>query len=117
MSSVARTPEEAPISAPDAEPPDIALRAMIKRYGDVTVAAGIELDIARGEFSTLLGPSGSGKPTTLRLIAGFELPGGGEVRLRGVDVAHGPPFARDVNTVFQDYALFPHMTIKQNVEY
>jgi putative spermidine/putrescine transport system ATP-binding protein len=108
-----------------AEPPtgtaavgaDIALRGLTKRYGEVTAVDGIDLEIAHGEFFTLLGPSGSGKTTTLRLIAGFELPDAGEVRLRGVDVADEPPFARDVNTVFQDYALFPHMTVQENVEY
>jgi putative spermidine/putrescine transport system ATP-binding protein len=97
--------------------PDIALRGLVKRYGDVVAVDGVDLDIARGEFFTLLGPSGSGKTTTLRLIAGFEIPDEGEVRLRGEDVAKRPPYARDVNTVFQDYALFPHMTVQQNVEY
>ena len=119
MTSAARTTDEAPAATPGAptEPPDIALRGLTKRYGDVAAVAGIDLDVARGEFFTFLGPSGSGKTTTLRLIAGFELPDEGEVRLRGVDVADEPPFARDVNTVFQDYALFPHMTVRQNVEY
>jgi putative spermidine/putrescine transport system ATP-binding protein len=77
----------------------------------------VSLDIARGEFFTLLGPSGSGKTTTLRLIAGFELPDAGRVELAGADVTSRPPHARDVNTVFQDYALFPHMTVRDNVEY
>ncbi len=97
--------------------PDIALRGLVKRYGDVRAVDGVDLEIAHGEFFTLLGPSGSGKTTTLRLIAGFEIPDEGEVRLRGEDVAKKPPYARDVNTVFQDYALFPHMTVQQNVEY
>src|SRR5206468_3630675 len=78
---------------------------------------GVELEVGRGEFFTLLGPSGSGKTTTLRLIAGFEHPDGGRVELGGVDVTGRAPYARDVNTVFQDYALFPHMTVAQNVEY
>ena len=73
------------------------------------------MDIAKGEFFTLLGPSGSGKTTTLRLIAGFELPDEGRVELGGIDVTHRPPYARDVNTVFQDYALFPHMSVQDNV--
>jgi putative spermidine/putrescine transport system ATP-binding protein len=78
---------------------------------------GVSVDIARGEFFTMLGPSGSGKTTTLRLIAGFELPDSGRVELGGQDVTNRPPYARDVNTVFQDYALFPHMTVQANVEY
>ena len=118
MASTARTTEEArPAPAHDAAVHDIVLRGLVKRYGDVVAVAGVDLDIARGEFFTLLGPSGSGKTTTLRLIAGFEIPDEGEVRLRGEDVARKPPYARDVNTVFQDYALFPHMTVLQNVEY
>ena len=70
-----------------------------------------------GEFFTLLGPSGSGKTTLLRLIAGFERPDGGRIELGGRDVTQVPPYARNVNTVFQDYALFPHMTVAQNIEY
>ncbi|HEV3001895.1 MAG TPA: ABC transporter ATP-binding protein [Solirubrobacteraceae bacterium] len=118
MASTARTTETPPPApAQDAAAPDIALRGLVKRYGDVAAVDGVDLDVARGEFFTLLGPSGSGKTTTLRLIAGFEIPDEGEVRLRGEDVARRPPYARDVNTVFQDYALFPHMTVQQNVEY
>ena len=98
-------------------PPDIRLRGLSKRYGDVRAVDGIDLEVARGEFFTMLGPSGSGKTTTLRLIAGFELPDEGVVELAGHDVSRVPPFARDVNTVFQDYALFPHMTVVDNVEY
>ena len=79
--------------------------------------AGIDLEIARGEFFTLLGPSGSGKTTTLRMIAGFEEPDAGSVELAGRDVSGLPPYDREVNTVFQDYALFPHMTVAENVEY
>jgi putative spermidine/putrescine transport system ATP-binding protein len=97
--------------------PDIRLRGLVKRYGETTAVAGVDLDVARGEFFTLLGPSGSGKTTTLRLIAGFERPDSGAVELRGQDVSELPPFERDVNTVFQDYALFPHMTVAQNVDY
>jgi putative spermidine/putrescine transport system ATP-binding protein len=78
---------------------------------------GVDLDIARGEFFTMLGPSGSGKTTTLRMIAGFERPDEGRIELGGTDVSGRPPFDRPVNTVFQDYALFPHMTVQQNVEY
>ena len=83
----------------------------------VAAVDGVDLEIARGEFFTLLGPSGSGKTTTLRMIAGFERPDGGTIELGGKDVSSLPPFDRDVNTVFQDYALFPHMTVQQNVEY
>jgi putative spermidine/putrescine transport system ATP-binding protein len=79
--------------------------------------AGIDLDIADGEFFSMLGPSGSGKTTVLRMIAGFELPTSGTVTLSGRDVTRVPPFDRDVNTVFQDYALFPHMNVMSNVEY
>jgi putative spermidine/putrescine transport system ATP-binding protein len=98
-------------------PPDIRLRGLVKRYGELAAVDGIDLDVERGEFFTLLGPSGSGKTTTLRMIAGFERPDGGSVELAGEDVSDLPPFARDVNTVFQDYALFPHMSVAENVEY
>jgi putative spermidine/putrescine transport system ATP-binding protein len=98
-------------------PPDIRLRGLVKRYGEVAAVDGIDLDVQRGEFFTLLGPSGSGKTTTLRMIAGFELPDAGAIELAGDDVSDRPPFARDVNTVFQDYALFPHMTVGDNVAY
>jgi putative spermidine/putrescine transport system ATP-binding protein len=96
---------------------DVRVSGLRKRYGDVTAVDGVDLEIGRGEFFTLLGPSGSGKTTTLRVIAGFELPDEGTVELGGRDVSRLPPYARDVNTVFQDYALFPHMTVQENVEY
>jgi putative spermidine/putrescine transport system ATP-binding protein len=83
----------------------------------LTAVDHIDLDVRDGEFFSMLGPSGSGKTTTLRMIAGFELPTEGRVLLHGEDVSRKPPFDRDVNTVFQDYALFPHMTVAQNVEY
>jgi putative spermidine/putrescine transport system ATP-binding protein len=83
----------------------------------VVAVAGIDLEIARGEFFTMLGPSGSGKTTTLRMIAGFEDPSGGTIELAGEDVSGVPPYNRAVNTVFQDYALFPHMTVGDNVAY
>jgi putative spermidine/putrescine transport system ATP-binding protein len=86
-------------------------------YGEVAAVADIDLDIATGEFFSMLGPSGSGKTTTLRMIAGFELPTAGRVLLDGQDVSRLPPYDRDVNTVFQDYALFPHMTVAENVGY
>jgi putative spermidine/putrescine transport system ATP-binding protein len=97
--------------------PEVSVSALRKHYGEVKAVDGVDLDIAGGEFFTMLGPSGSGKTTTLRLIAGFERPDGGVVQLQGVDVSRLPPFDRNVNTVFQDYALFPHMTVVQNVEY
>jgi putative spermidine/putrescine transport system ATP-binding protein len=99
--------------------PGIAVRleALTKAYGDVRAVDGIDLDIGQGEFFSLLGPSGSGKTTTLRMIAGFELPTSGRVLLDGKDVSKLPPYERDVNTVFQDYALFPHMTVGDNVAY
>jgi len=96
---------------------DIRIVGVRKRYGDVAAVDGVDLDIARGEFFTMLGPSGSGKTTTLRMIAGFERPDAGTIELGGTDVSGRPPFDRPVNTVFQDYALFPHMTVQQNVEY
>jgi putative spermidine/putrescine transport system ATP-binding protein len=97
--------------------PDIRLEGLTKRFGDVLAVDGVDLEVARGEFFTLLGPSGSGKTTTLRMIAGFELPDAGAVELAGRDVGNLPPYDREVNTVFQDYALFPHMTVAENIEY
>jgi putative spermidine/putrescine transport system ATP-binding protein len=97
--------------------PDVRLVGLRKRYDDVVAVDGVDLEIGRGEFFTMLGPSGSGKTTTLRLIAGFERPDEGRIELRGRDVSPLPPYDRDVNTVFQDYALFPHMTVQENVEY
>jgi putative spermidine/putrescine transport system ATP-binding protein len=103
--------------APDTGPPAVRLGGVRRAYGNVVAVAGLDLDVAEGEFFTLLGPSGSGKTTTLRVIAGFERPDAGRVELRGVDVTRSAPSERDVNTVFQDYALFPHMTVAENVEY
>ena len=96
---------------------DVELVGVRKTYGDVVAVDNVDLRVAAGEFFTLLGPSGSGKTTTLRLIAGFERPDTGSIELGGEDVTGRPPYARDVNTVFQDYALFPHMTVAENVEY
>jgi len=97
--------------------PDVSVSGLRKSYGEVRAVDGVDIEIARGEFFTMLGPSGSGKTTTLRLIAGFERPDGGTIQLQGKDVSQLPPYERDVNTVFQDYALFPHMTVRENVEY
>src|SRR5437870_2061495 len=91
--------------------PDVRIIGVRRSYGDVHAVDGVDLEIAPGEFFTLLGPSGSGKTTTLRLIAGFEQPDAGRIELAGVDVTRTPPYDRDVNTVFQDYALFPHMSV------
>jgi putative spermidine/putrescine transport system ATP-binding protein len=119
-------------------PPAVELRGVVKRFegevgrrvarfvnpsgvrtppGAVIAVAGIDLQIRDGEFFSMLGPSGSGKTTTLRMIAGFELPSEGRILLQGIDVTEKPPFDRDVNTVFQDYALFPHMSVGDNVAY
>ena len=95
----------------------VRVRGLRKNYGPVVALAGVDLDIAHGEFFTLLGPSGSGKTTLLRLIAGFESPDGGTIELGGKEISKVPPYARDINTVFQDYALFPHMSVRQNIEY
>ncbi|HJQ48924.1 MAG TPA: ABC transporter ATP-binding protein [Gaiellaceae bacterium] len=97
--------------------PAVRLTGIRRTYGDVVAVAGVDLDVPAGEFFTLLGPSGSGKTTTLRVIAGFERPDAGRVELKGVDVTRVAPSQRAVNTVFQDYALFPHMTVAENVEY
>ncbi len=103
-------------TGPAAEPA-VRLERVTKRFGDVAAVDGIDLDVRDGEFFSMLGPSGSGKTTMLRMIAGFELPTEGRILLHGRDVTGLAPFERDVNTVFQDYALFPHMTVAQNVEY
>ncbi|WP_040166642.1 ABC transporter ATP-binding protein [Microbacterium gorillae] len=97
--------------------PAIRLRGLTREFGSVTAVDHVDLDIVAGEFFSMLGPSGSGKTTVLRLIAGFEQPTSGTVELFGSDVTEKAPFDRDVNTVFQDYALFPHMTVLENVAY
>jgi len=134
----AASPSTADETHPTAEPavPAVRLEQLTKEFGNdsagkrvsatIEAATGspslvavdhIDLDVRDGEFFSMLGPSGSGKTTTLRMIAGFELPSAGKVYLHGVDVSNQPPFQRDVNTVFQDYALFPHMTVGDNVAY
>ena len=95
----------------------IRLAGLRKEFGAVTAVDGVDIEIRDGEFFSMLGPSGSGKTTVLRLIAGFERPTQGTVELGGVDVTDTPPYRRDVHTVFQDYALFPHMSVRENVEY
>lgn len=95
----------------------ISIKGLTRTFGEVRAVAGVDLDIYEGEFLTLLGPSGSGKTTVLRMIAGFEKPDAGVILLGSKDVAQLPPYERDVNTVFQDYALFPHMDVLANIEY
>jgi putative spermidine/putrescine transport system ATP-binding protein len=116
LPSPTRDPGAGPVRGRSAAPA-VRLEGVRKRYGDVEAVAGIDLEIADGEFFSMLGPSGSGKTTTLRMIAGFELPTAGRVLLHGQDVSRKAPFERDVNTVFQDYALFPHMSVGDNVGY
>ncbi|OIJ94833.1 ABC transporter ATP-binding protein [Streptomyces colonosanans] len=95
----------------------IRLQGLRKEFGGTTAVAGVDLEIGDGEFFSMLGPSGSGKTTVLRMIAGFESPSSGTIELAGQEVTGLAPFERDVHTVFQDYALFPHMTVEQNVAY
>jgi spermidine/putrescine transport system ATP-binding protein len=90
---------------------------VVKKFGDFTAVDQINLTVRPGEFISLLGPSGCGKTTTLRMLAGFEEPTAGEMRISGRPLAGMPPHKRDVNTVFQAYALFPHMTVAENVAY
>ena len=110
---------EPPIGADNQAVAEAAVRlvSVRKEFGDAVALHKIDLEIADGEFFSLLGPSGSGKTTCLRLIAGFDEPTSGRVVLQGRDVTDLPPYDRDVNTVFQDYALFPHMTVEENVGY
>ncbi len=97
--------------------PAVRLAGLRKSFGQLAAVDGVDLEVPQGEFFTMLGPSGSGKTTMLRLIAGFEQPDSGVIELAGADVTRKPPYSRDVNTVFQDYALFPHMSVLENVEY
>src|SRR3954469_4084025 len=95
----------------------VSFRNVSRHYGAVKAVDDVSFEVADGEFFAMLGPSGSGKTTCLRLIAGFEQPTSGTVAIHGQDVTGVPPYDRDVNTVFQDYALFPHMTVLENVGY
>jgi putative spermidine/putrescine transport system ATP-binding protein len=103
--------------APGAKPTAVRFDGVVKRFGDFTAVDGVDLEVLEGEFFSMLGPSGSGKTTCLRMIAGFEQPTEGTIELGGRDVSRLAPYQRDVNTVFQDYALFPHMTVEENVGY
>ena len=110
-------PEAPALAATDRRVPALRLEGVRKSYGSVAAVAGVDLTVLEGEFFTLLGPSGSGKTTLLRLIAGFERPDQGRIELGGRDVTTVPPNRRETNTVFQDYALFPHMTVAENIAY
>jgi spermidine/putrescine transport system ATP-binding protein len=110
-------PASAPVPDRAGSAPDVEIVGVTKRFGEVTAVNHMDLRIARGEFYSLLGPSGCGKTTTLRMIAGFEQPTEGEIFLDGQPIAGVPPYQRNVNTVFQHYALFPHMDVAQNVGY
>jgi putative spermidine/putrescine transport system ATP-binding protein len=112
----ASSADPSPAGASPAEPA-VRLTGIRKTFGDVVAIADLTLDVLAGEFFTMLGPSGSGKTTTLRVIAGFELADCGRVQLHGVDVTGSAPYERPLNTVFQDYALFPHMSVAENVAY
>ncbi len=103
-------PERSPV-------PAVLISDLHKSFGHVRAVDGVDLVIDQGEFFTMLGPSGSGKTTLLRIIGGFESVDSGTVEIFGVDMTRTPPYDRDVNTVFQNYALFPHMSVRQNVEY
>jgi ABC-type Fe3+/spermidine/putrescine transport system ATPase subunit len=96
---------------------DVELQGVTKRFDDVVAVDNVDLSVHKGEFLSLLGPSGCGKTTTLRLIAGFEQPDDGQILIAGEEVAGLPPYKRDVNTVFQSYALFPHLNVLDNVSY
>jgi spermidine/putrescine transport system ATP-binding protein len=106
-----------PVPAAGGEVPDVRIDGVTKRFGAVTAVDAMDLSVQRGEFYSFLGPSGCGKTTTLRMIAGFEQPTAGEIYLAGSPVAGVPPYHRNVNTVFQNYALFPHMNVARNVGY
>ena len=97
--------------------PDVRLENVVKRFDDVVAVDGISLEVPAGSFFALLGPSGCGKTTTLRMLGGFEEPDEGVIELGGRDVVGLPPYKRDVNTVFQSYALFPHLTVEENVAF
>ncbi|MDF0514086.1 ABC transporter ATP-binding protein [Agromyces sp. H3Y2-19a] len=114
----AATIESKPTTSTTGEAPGtVVVDAVTKRYGNATAVDGMSLTIEPGEFISLLGPSGCGKTTTLRMIAGFEQPDAGDIRVSGRSVLGVPPYRRDVNTVFQAYALFPHMSVAENVAY
>ena len=112
------TAEALPPTRPGvADRPALVLRALTKHFGTAVAVDGVDLDVRPGEFLTLLGPSGSGKTTTLRMVAGFMAPTSGSIEIAGADMTRVPPHRRDVGMVFQNYALFPHMTAAENVAF
>ncbi len=117
MYQLAKAASKTSTSIDSESTPDVRLSGVRKTYGDVVAVDRVDLEIRRGEFFTMLGPSGSGKTTMLRMVAGFELPDEGRIELGAADVTELAAYDRDVNTVFQDYALFPHMSVGDNVEY
>jgi spermidine/putrescine transport system ATP-binding protein len=117
VAALAPVAEAAAVAGTEGSIPDVAMLNVTKRFADVVAVDRMNLSIGRGAFYSLLGPSGCGKTTTLRMIAGFEQPTEGEILLAGAPVAGVPPYKRNVNTVFQHYALFPHMDVAQNVGY
>jgi putative spermidine/putrescine transport system ATP-binding protein len=114
---VTETERQQPSALVDHAEVAVSLEGLFKSFGKVVAVDGVDLDILNGEFFSMLGPSGSGKTTVLRMIAGFEKPTSGRIRLEGADVTERAPFERDVSTVFQDYALFAHMNVRDNVAY
>ena len=110
------SPSGAPVSDSE-QPVEVGLYGVTKRFGDMVAVDDVTIEVERGEFFSLLGPSGCGKTTSLRMIAGFEEPDAGRVELTGRDIVGAPPFKRNVNTVFQSYALFPHLTVADNVAF
>jgi putative spermidine/putrescine transport system ATP-binding protein len=108
-----------PVAAPSSrsDQPALVLRGLQKSFGDVPAVDGVDLEVRQGEFITLLGPSGSGKTTTLRMIAGFTRQSAGTIEIDGVDMSQVPPHRRDVGMIFQNYALFPHMTAAENIAF
>jgi spermidine/putrescine ABC transporter ATP-binding subunit len=117
MTTLASEGAALPDTSTGSDRPAIAIRHVTKRFGDAIAVDDIDLQLAQGEFFALLGPSGCGKTTTLRMVGGFELPSLGHISLDGRDVTMLPPYKRDVNTVFQSYALFPHLTVFDNVAF
>src|SRR5262249_33012698 len=107
----------APPVSPTAGPPDIEFTQVVKRFGELAAVDGVSFAIARGSFHSFLGPSGCGKTTSLRLIAGFEQPSEGDVRIGGTSMVGIPAYRRPVNMVFQHYALFPHLDVAGNIGY
>ncbi|MEH3054431.1 MAG: ABC transporter ATP-binding protein [Patulibacter minatonensis] len=117
MTAITKTPESGDAAKAAASSGEIRFESVSKRYGDTTVIDDLSFTIEPGMFYALLGPSGCGKTTTLRMIGGFETPTAGNIYLDGADVSQLPPNRRDVNTVFQSYALFPHLTVQKNVQF